>query len=79
MGDFKKPINENGFMKDIFQTTKNDYMEYAYKRKNEIYNKEYNIPYEILMTLKYVSLLKYDAVPNYEYITGIFKNWITII
>ena len=27
MGDFKKPINENGFMKDIFQTTKNDYME----------------------------------------------------
>ena len=27
MGDIKKPINENGFMKDIFQTTKNDYME----------------------------------------------------
>ena len=27
MGDFKPPINENGFMKDIFQTTKNNYME----------------------------------------------------
>ena len=27
MGDFKQPINENGFMKDIFQTTKNNYME----------------------------------------------------
>lgn len=59
--------------------TKNDYMEYVYKCKNEIYNKEYNIPYEILMTLKYISSLKYDSVPNYEYITGIFKNWITII
>ena len=27
MGDFKQPINENGFMKDIFQTTKNNYLE----------------------------------------------------
>ena len=27
MGDFKPPINENGFMKDIFQTTKNNYIE----------------------------------------------------
>lgn len=27
MEDFKPPINENGFMKDIFQTTKNNYME----------------------------------------------------
>jgi hypothetical protein len=27
MGDFKPPINENGFMKDIFQTTKNNYLE----------------------------------------------------
>ena len=56
-----------------------EHMEYVYKCKNEIYNKEYNIPYEILMTLKYISSLKYDSVPNYEYITGIFKNWITII
>ena len=27
MGEFRPPINENGFMKDIFQTTKNNYME----------------------------------------------------
>tara|TARA_Y100001935_G_scaffold254815_1_gene265149 strand:+ start:74 stop:583 length:510 start_codon:yes stop_codon:yes gene_type:complete len=27
MGDFKQPINENGYMKDIYQTTRNEYME----------------------------------------------------
>lgn len=28
MGDsFQRPINENGYMRDIFQTTRNDYME----------------------------------------------------
>ena len=25
--NFRPPINENGYMKDIYQTTKNDYME----------------------------------------------------
>jgi len=27
MSQFKPPINDNGFMKDIYQTTRNDYME----------------------------------------------------
>ena len=27
-GDFKAPINENGYMKDIYQTTRNEYMEH---------------------------------------------------
>ena len=28
MGDFKQPINSNGYMRDIYQTTRNDYMEH---------------------------------------------------
>ena len=27
MTDFNPPINENGYMKDIYQTTRNEYME----------------------------------------------------
>jgi hypothetical protein len=27
MGDFKQPINSNGYMRDIYQTTRNDYIE----------------------------------------------------
>jgi len=28
MGDFKQPINNNGYMRDIYQTTRNEYMEH---------------------------------------------------
>ena len=28
MGDFNQPINSNGYMRDIYQTTRNDYMEH---------------------------------------------------
>jgi len=28
MGDFKQPINSNGYMRDIYQTTRNEYMEH---------------------------------------------------
>jgi hypothetical protein len=27
MGDFKQPINNNGYMRDIYQTTRNEYIE----------------------------------------------------
>ena len=27
MAEFQRPINENGYMKDIYQTTRNEYME----------------------------------------------------